>query len=149
MIRLLRGFGAGWVATVVLSLAMLCKSKAGVLPKFNAIPAIAHILGAPVVYGWLGHFAIGVVLWGGLFALIADRLPPVGGAGKGLIFGVFAWVAMMVIFMPVAGYGFLGLALGPPAAVNLALALLILHLVYGFVLGAVYALDEVFEAIRA
>ena len=146
---IIRGFGAGLAGTVVLSLAMLCKMNAGVLPKFNIIPAIAHIFGADPVYGWLGNFAIGVLIWGGLFSLVYDRLPPVGGPGRGLIFGIGAWVAMMVIFMPVAGYGFLALGLGAATAVNLVLALLILHMVYGFVMGSVYAMPEVLEALRA
>jgi hypothetical protein len=47
----------------------------------------------------------------------------------------FAWFAMMLVFMPLAGHGFFGLGLGwmAPAAT------LVLHLIYGAVLAAVYA----------
>lgn len=148
VLRIIRGFGAGFVATVVLSLLLLCKTNANVLSDFQTIPAIAGIFGAPVIYGWIGHFAIGTILWGGLFGLLHDRMPPIGGAGNGIAFGIGAWVLMMVVFMPVAGFDFLALNLGPSTAVNMVLALLILHLIYGFVLGAVYDAPEVIDALR-
>jgi hypothetical protein len=60
---------------------------------------------------------------------------PGAPAVKGLIFGAAAWLAMMIIFMPLAGHGLFGLSLGPPATV----ATLVLHLIYGAVLGVAYA----------
>ena len=54
---------------------------------------------------------------------------------KGLILGLIAWLAMMIIFMPLAGLGFFAMQIGPAAAV----ATLVLRLIYGGVLGAVYA----------
>jgi hypothetical protein len=148
MLRIIRGFGAGFVATVVLSLLFLCKSHAGVLSDFDMIPAIAKIFGAPEPYGWIGHFAVGVFLWGGLFGLLHERLPPIGGAGNGIAFGIAIWVLTMVIFTPVAGFGFLFLALGPSMAVPMAMAYLILFLIYGFVLGAVYDAPAIIDALR-
>ena len=130
-----KGLAAGLVATIVLSIIMVIKAQAGLLPAFNAIQMIAGILGAPLIAGWIGHFAIGVVLWGVLFALLYPMLPGGNGMGKGLVFGVLAWLAMMIIFMPVAGAGFFGLAIGLPVVV----ATLVLHLIYGAVLGATYA----------
>jgi hypothetical protein len=55
---------------------------------------------------------------------------------KGLIFGGFAWLMMLVTFMPLAGAGFLGAKIGIPALTGL----LFLHLVYGLVLGVTYGL---------
>ncbi|MEO8537343.1 MAG: DUF6789 family protein, partial [Betaproteobacteria bacterium] len=48
--------------------------------------------------------------------------------------GVGAWFLMMVIVMPMAGTGVFGLDLGMMAPVMT----LILHLIYGAVLGGVY-----------
>ena len=58
------------------------------------------------------------------------------GKLKGIIFGVFTWLMMMVAFMPMAGAGFFGAKIGITAVVGL----LILHLIYGVVLGATYGL---------
>jgi len=51
-----------------------------------------------------------------------------------MVFGVLAWGLMMVMVMPMAGAGFFGLSLGMMAPVMT----LMLHLVYGAVLGSVY-----------
>lgn len=49
-------------------------------------------------------------------------------------FAAGAWFVMMVLLMPLAGAGAFGLKLGVTAPV----ATLILHWIYGAVLGAVY-----------
>ena len=54
---------------------------------------------------------------------------------RGAIFAVGAWLAMMVIVMPLAGNGLFGLGLGGIAT---PVAALVLHVVFGLVLGAVY-----------
>jgi len=61
-------------------------------------------------------------------------LPGNGYVSKGMVFGVLAWGLMMVMVMPMAGAGFFGLSLGMMAPVMT----LMLHLVYGAVLGSVY-----------
>jgi len=132
---------AGFAATVVLSLLMVMKMVMGVMPDLNVIKmmtAMAHgMMGTPAlpVVGWAMHFMIGSVAWGGLFALIGKTLPGSGFIGKGMLFGVLAWLLMMVMVMPMAGAGFFGLSLGMMAPVMT----LMLHLVYGAVLGIVYA----------
>jgi len=131
---------AGFVATVVLSVFMVIKMKMGVMPDLNVIKmmtTMAHgMLGTPAVpiVGWVMHFMIGTVVWGVLFALIGKSLPGGGYVSKGLSFGVLAWVLMMVMVMPMAGAGFFGLSLGIMAPVMT----LMLHLVYGAVLGGLY-----------
>jgi len=131
---------AGFVATVVLSVLMVIKMMMGVMPDLNAIKmmtTMAHdMLGTPAVpvVGWLMHFMIGTVLWGVLFALTEKSLPGGGYVSKGLSFGMLAWVLMMVMVMPMAGAGFFGLSLGVMAPVMT----LMLHLVYGAVLGSLY-----------
>jgi len=131
---------AGFVATVVLSVLMVIKMKMGVMPGLNVIKmmtTMAHgILGTPAVpiVGWVMHFMIGTVVWGVLFALIGKSLPGGGYVSKGLSFGVLARVLMTVMVMPMAGAGFFGLSLGMMAPVMT----LMLHLVYGAVLGGLY-----------
>jgi hypothetical protein len=64
---------------------------------------------------------------------------------KGIIFGVFTWLIMMVAFMPLAKVGFFGSKIGPMAAV----VTLIYHLVYGAVLGTTYGLLSVWVPVKA
>lgn len=135
MANLGKGILAGLIATVVLSIVMIIKTFMHLLPAFNAIEMIHSIVGGLLVDGWIGHFVIGVLVWGLLFSLLYDRLPGSSGVSKGLVFAIGAWLAMMIVFMPAAGAGFFGLAIGAPVV----LATLVLHLIYGAVLGGSYA----------
>lgn len=94
---------------------------------------LMHTPATPVV-GWLLHFLIGTVLWGALFAPLLPALPGSRTWIKGLSFGVLAWLIMMVVVMPMAGAGLFGMLLSLMAPV----ATLMLHLVYGAVMGWSY-----------
>ncbi len=135
-----KGLLAGFIATVVLSVLMVLKAVMGMMPDVNAIKMLVHMghgmlgmTGSPVV-GWIAHFIIGTAVWGILFAVLVNRIPGTSPIVKGLIFGTAAWVLMMVLVMPMAGAGLFGLHLGMGAPA----ATLVLHWVYGAVLGAVY-----------
>jgi hypothetical protein len=54
---------------------------------------------------------------------------------KGINFGIAAWVMMMLVIMPMAGVGLFGLKMGMMAPVMT----LMLHVIFGAVLGSVYA----------
>jgi len=131
---------AGLIATIVLSILMIAKSSAGLMPRLNPIEDIVHVadhptgMTLPLPFGWIGHFVLGTVVWGIIYAALQARLP---GAPvvKGLIFGALAWLAMMIFFMPLAGHGLFALSLGLQATA----ATLVLHLIYGAVLGVAYA----------
>ncbi|MDT8320782.1 MAG: hypothetical protein RQ826_09695 [Xanthomonadales bacterium] len=141
MNRYVSGLLASFIATVALSVLMLIKSAAGMLPAVNAIAMLAKLgnqyLGLPAtpVSGWILHFLIGTVLWGLLFAATRPMLPGGGDVSKGIVFSVIAWVLMMLIPMPLAGAGWFGLNIGIAAPV----ATLVLHIIFGAVLGGVYA----------
>lgn len=126
---------AAFTATVVLSVIMVIKAFMHVLPALNAIKLIHGLTGGPLIMGWVGHFVIGALVWGTVFALLFGVLPGKNVIGKALVFSVLAWLAMMIVFMPLAGVGFFGLAIGLPVVV----ATLVLHLIWGLVLGLSYA----------
>ena len=134
------GLIAGFTATVVLSILMIAKSSAGLMPQLDPIADIAHLARLPegtvqaLWFGWIGHFALGTIIWGTIYAAMHADLPGLPVV-RGLIFGVLVWLAMMIVFMPMAGHGLFALSLGPMAMV----ATLVLHLVYGAVLGMTYA----------
>lgn len=125
---------AGLAATVVLSAIMMMKQAMGLMPELNPIAMITKMSGSSTpLMGWMGHFVIGTVLWGLLYAALDAKL-----AGPhwlhGAIFATGAWFVMMVMLMPMAGAGLFGLGLGMMAPV----ATLMLHWIYGSVLGGVY-----------
>lgn len=136
MDRIFKGMIAGFVATVVLSGMMLMKTALGLMPQLDVIAMLSRMLGAPdaPAVGWAAHFLIGSLLWGGLFGWLADRLPGASYWIRGMVLGVAAWVLMMVLVMPMAGAGLFAVGLGIMAPI----ATLVLHLVFGAVLGGVF-----------
>lgn len=135
------GLIAGLVATIVLSALMILKAAMGLMPQVNAIRMLTH-MGAVYVHtpavpvmGWIAHFVIGTILWGLIFAASYRAWPGTAAIVKGIEFSIVAWLLMMLIVMPLAGAGLFGLRLGLPAPV----ATLVLHIIYGAVLGIVYA----------
>lgn len=140
MSRFQRSIVAAFIATVVLSGMMVVKSMIGMLPAMNAIAMLTHMahqmMGAPAspIIGWGAHFLIGTLLWGVMFALVYDLIPGDKAIGKALQFSIVAWLLMMVFVMPMAGQGLFAMHIGVMAAV----ATLVLHLLWGSVLGGVY-----------
>ena len=136
----IRSMVAGFIATVVLSLLMLMKGAAGLMPALNPIAMLtdmAHAkMGMPPspIIGWVAHFMIGTILWGILFKLLYSWLPGGNALLKGASFSVLAWLMMMILPMPMAGAGLFGMKLGMMAPVMT----LMMHLVWGAVLGYTY-----------
>lgn len=85
-----KGVIAGFSATVILSLLMVMKAAMGLMPGLDVISMLSGMMGSSLLVGWIAHFMIGAVIWGGLFALLAPRLP--GGSFwlKGVLFGIGA-----------------------------------------------------------
>jgi len=132
----MKGMVAGLVATLVLSGLLLVKSTMDLVPELNIIRLLVNLGSITVVQAWMDHFIVGVVVWGLLFGAYDSVASRPAYWLKGIIFGVFTWLVMMVSFMPLAKTGFFGSKIGPMAAV----VTLIYHLVYGAVLGTTYGL---------
>ena len=130
-----RGIGAGLAATAVLSMIMIAKDMMGLMPELNVIAMLSSMMGATPVVGWVMHFVIGMVAWGVGFVTFYRYLPGSSEVSKGISFGIAAWAMMMVAIMPMAGAGFFGLKMGMMAPIMT----LMLHVVYGAVLGFVYS----------
>jgi uncharacterized membrane protein YagU involved in acid resistance len=132
----LRGMLAGLVATLVLSGLLILKTNMGLWPELNLIRLLVNLGSIQVVAAWMDHFIVGVVVWGLLFSAFDSMWENRAYWLKGLLFGVFAWLMMMVLFMPLAKAGMFGSRIGPVAAyVTLGY-----HLIYGLVLGVTYGL---------
>lgn len=128
------GMIAGLAATLVLSMIMVAKGMMGLMPELNVIAMLGSMMNTTPVIGWLVHFVIGMIAWGIGFAAFFDILPRASNLTKGISFGVAAWILMMVGVMPMAGAGFFGLNMGVMAPVMT----LMLHVIYGAVLGLVF-----------
>ncbi|MFN4128966.1 MAG: DUF6789 family protein, partial [Paracoccaceae bacterium] len=72
------GLVAGFVATVVLSAMMVAKTMMGIMPELDVIAMLSAMMGAPALMGWIGHFMIGTIAWGGGFALLYGVIPGPG-----------------------------------------------------------------------
>ena len=134
MNKIAAGAVAGFVATVVLSVMMVAKGMRGIMPELDVIAMLSAMMGAPAVMGWMGHFMIGTLAWGIGFALLFDMIPGSSAVAKGVVFGIAAWLGMMVMVMPMAGAGLFGMAMGIMAP----MMTLVLHVIFGAVLGAVF-----------
>lgn len=141
----LRGMLAGLVATLVLSGILVLKSNMGLWPEVNLIRLLVNLGSIQTVAAWMDHFIVGVVVWGLLFAAFDAMWESRAYWLKGLLFGVFAWLMMMILFMPLAKAGWFGVRIGPVAAV----VTLGYHLIYGLVLGVAYGLLTTYYPAKA
>jgi hypothetical protein len=132
-----KGIESGFIATFVISLLMVAQARTGIAPDFNLIALLMQAAKIPesVSIAWTAHVAIGTVLWGTGFAMLSPHLPGPHWL-RGLTFGLLAWVAMMVLFLPAADKPIFAQGLGP----TIPVASLGLHLVFGLVLGETYHL---------
>lgn len=136
MNKALKGILAGLAATVVLSLLMVMKSKMGLMPDVNVISMLASKMGGEISMGWVAHFMIGTLGYGLAYAFVFSALPFGGHVSRGIALGIVGWFMMMIAVMPMMGAGLFGL--GMPSGVMVPVATLVLHVIFGAVLGFVY-----------
>ena len=132
--RLWRGFGWGVAATVVMSVPMLIGMATGVAPMPEPIPKalVTLVFGAGLPAPLLMALSAGSHLgYGGFFGAALARLFPDAGVKEGLVLGVLLWLVMEVVVLPILGWGLFGTAITP----KIAVATLVLHLMYGATLG--------------
>ena len=124
----------GLLGTLFMSVIMLIGMGTGMSPIPEPIPAaIAKgLLGSvakPVIIGFaiITHFGYGA-FWGAvLFQIVKQNVTLWHGLG----WGVMLWLIMELIVLPMLGWGVFGTAVTP----KIAVATLVLHLIYGGTLG--------------
>jgi hypothetical protein len=127
---------AGLIATLVLSAVVVLKGRMGLWPELSLIQLLVNLGSITPVQAWMDHFIIGVVVWGLMFSGLEATWEQGPHWLKGVIFGVFAWLVMMILFMPLAKAGMFGTKIGASAIY----VSLFYHLVYGLTLGVCYGL---------
>lgn len=129
--------GAAWgaVATVAMSVLMLLGVASGASPMPKPIPAAivgkltGGMLAKPTLMATAALLHLGYgAFWGGVLATLSPQVK----IGRGLALGVLLWLLMQVLVLPFLGWGAFGAAVTP----KIAVATLVLHLVYGGTLGA-------------
>lgn len=132
--RFWTGFGWGVVATVAMSVLMILGMLSGRAPMPAPIPAaiVGQLTGGglpqPAQMGIAAVLHLGYGgFWGGLLAVFSQRVTILQGVGL----GIFLWLIMQVVVLPFLGWGAFGVSETPMIAV----ATLVLHLVYGATLG--------------
>ena len=118
---------------------MVVATVTGVSPMPEPIPkaVVATLFGSELPKPVLLVLVIGLHLgYGGFFGAVLARVAQPVTIWKGLGLGVVLWAMMQVTFLPFLGWGVFGTAITP----KIAVATLVLHLIYGGLLG--WALDR-------
>ncbi len=122
----LKAIGVGIATAILLSAVMVPALKLGIspLPKPLGLAFAETVLGLPLPLpaGLFFHIAY-VTFWSVAFvALFRDTL----SFGNALTLALVLWIGVLVVFFPLVGWGFLGLAIGP----KLIAASLVPHLLF-------------------
>lgn len=137
MNKYIAGIIAGFIATVVLSLLMMLKSMMGLMPDLDLIAMLASMMNGNPVLAWLAHFMIGTIGYGIVMALVAGKAINKNLMLVGIILGFVGWLVMMIAMMPMMGKGIFGSNM--PSGLMIPIATLVLHLIFGAVLGGIYS----------
>lgn len=122
-----------------MSILMLIALVSGMSPMPQPVPkaVVAQLFGSGIPNPMLLALAVALHLgYGGLFGAVLTRVARPVTIQKGLALGIGLWALMQVTFLPFLGWGLFGTAITP----KIAVATLVLHLVYGGTLG--WALDH-------
>jgi len=141
--RDLKAGGVGLVTAILTAVLMLMAIKQGIspLPEPLGLAFAEAILGTtlPKPVGFIFH-AAWVILW----TLVYVRLSPAIRFSHALYLAAALWASALVIFMPIAGWGFLGLAVTP----KLIVAAIIPHLLFAVFIWTGSKLVGLAEATR-
>ena len=131
-----KGLLAGLAATIVRSALLVAKDMMGVMPELNIAKTTAGMMGSPdqPIIGWIVPFMISIVGYGAAITLLDERLPGKSHVWHGVMIGTLGWLVMMFMLMPMAGAGLFAMKMGLMAP----MMTLVLHLIFGVVLGWVY-----------
>jgi uncharacterized membrane protein YagU involved in acid resistance len=131
----------GFVGTLLMT-AMLYLAPLGGAPKMDIAALLGSLFGhgIPAVmsaWWWTGmiwHFVNGTIIFSLIYSSLIYGWMPGENWVRGMIWGIILWIGMEIILMPVTGNGvFSDHATYPVMRV---LDNLILHAIYGAVLGA-------------
>jgi hypothetical protein len=129
-----KGVIAGLAATVPVAILVLIQSGIGLLPQVDFVMLLTNLTGL----GWGGSGWIVLFVAGGFlgigFSALDSHVGHVTGVGEvahGVLFAILLWAALMLVILPVYG--------GDVFGVGFAVAVLAGLLLYGIIMGVIYA----------
>jgi hypothetical protein len=139
---------AGFVASVAMVLAFALAFMVALVLERLPVPLLAawfHGLtnnalldiAGPNLYAATAVFFGGGLFWAVLYGLVFESRLPGSPWERGVLFALIPWLFSLVIVLPLVGGGVLGMELG--AGPLPIIGNLLLHMVYGAVLGTVWA----------
>lgn len=144
---ILSGFVATFAMTVIAAIAYafartVGDSHGGTFTRWLAgltENRLTHRTQDALIVALAVNLAMGLV-WAVIYGRYFERVIPGSPMRRGAIFSLLPWILSLVIFFPLTGVGFFGSGLG--AGPLPTIGNLILHLVYGAVLGAMFAVEQ-------
>lgn len=130
-INFTRAIGAGIAGTLAMTAVGLWMAPLMGIPRMNPAEMLAGQMGGSVAIGWAAHLMIGSVL-AVLYAAVSPFLSG-PSAVRGAVYGIAPFLLAQVAVMPMMGMPFFS-GFGAMAAGSL-----VGHLVYGGVVGWLYA----------
>lgn len=126
-------FGLGAIATIVMGALMGASVLAGVSPLPKPIPAalVGQTIGPLPQAALLPLAFVAHLVYGGVAAVVLAAVTRRVTLAGGLLWGGALWLVAGLVWLPVLGWGPFGIG----QAMGIAVATLVLHLVYGAVLG--------------
>ena len=127
-------FGWGILGTVGMSIIMIIGKVTGISPIPKPIPLaiVEEILGEktvkPLLMGLAIIFHFG---YGGFWGAVLSRITKTVTIKNSLLLGFALWLIMQLVVFPFLGWGVFVMEITP----KIAVASLILHLLYGGILG--------------
>jgi uncharacterized membrane protein YagU involved in acid resistance len=129
-VNIVRAVLAGVFGTIVMTAVGLWVAPLMGIPPMNPANMLTEAMGGVIALGWLGHFAIGVIL-AVIYAVVAPSIPG-SPMVSGALYGIAPWLLAQVAVIPMMGMPFFS------GSIAMAVGSLIGHLVYGAVVGVVY-----------
>ena len=128
-----RTIGAGFVATVVMTILMYAAPMMG-MPKMD----IAAMLGSVLGGWWIGmivHFINGTIIFPLIYAYLLYPILRGQPWLRGLTWGLILWFLAQIVVMPMMGMGAFSTKAPEPGMT--VMGSLIGHIIYGVLLGAI------------
>lgn len=143
----LAGFCATFAMTVTIAIGYLIANAIG-SPDGSSIERwswalteneLTENIGGAFGLGMVLNLIVGVV-WAMIYARFVEPLLSGPGWRQGVMFALIPWLLSLIVFFPIMGAGLFGMDIG--AGPLPVIGNLIVHLVYGAVLGTLFAIEE-------
>ena len=137
-----RAIGAGFVATLVMTLMMYMAPMMG-MPKMDIAAMLGSMFAGDMPQPWTGawwtgminHFITGTIIFPLIYAYLLYPFLAGGNWLRGTEWGLILFVLAQAIVMPMMGMGFF--SANSPQPMMSVVGSLIGHVIYGAILGAI------------